>query len=302
MAMWTNITVEELAVLFFDEWYCKNGLPLEIMSDRNKLFMSKFWQALHELTGVKLKMSSAYHLQSDGASKHSNKTINQCLRYHVEHNQLGWQRALHQVCFDIMNTINSSTRFSPFQLWMGQSPHVIPPLIRSPEGEVEDIQAVDIVERLRLDVMEVQDNMLHAKISQSLSANEHHSNEFPFEKGHWVVLSMLHRQCDYKAKGEKWVAKFMPQYGGPYKVTNMVPDISTITVEMPNSPNTFPVFHTSQALPFMENNKELFLSREQDHPDPIIIEGEDKYYVDHPGSAQMGEGNSIPCMMVWLQP
>jgi hypothetical protein len=193
IAMRTNITAEELAVLFFNEWYCENGLPLEIVSDHNKLFISKFWQALHKLTGVKLKMSLVYHPQLDGASEWSNKTINQCLQYHIEHNQLGWQRALCQVHFDIMNTINISTGFSPFQLRMDRSPCVIPPLITSPDGEVEDICAVDVIDRLRLDIMEAQDNMLCAKILQSISANEHCSNDFPFEKGHWVVLSTLHR-------------------------------------------------------------------------------------------------------------
>jgi hypothetical protein len=59
--MRTNISAEDLAIIFFNEWYCENGLPLEIVSDRDKLFVSKFWQALHKLTGVKLKMSTAYH-------------------------------------------------------------------------------------------------------------------------------------------------------------------------------------------------------------------------------------------------
>lgn len=280
MATWTNITAEELAVVFFDEWYCKNGIPLEIISDRDKLFMSKFWGALHKIMGIKLKMSSAYHPQSDGASEQSNKTINQCLRYHVERNQLGWKRALRCVHFDIMNTINGSTGFSPFQLRMGCSPQVIPPLIRSPEGEVEDIWAVDVIKRLQLDVREAQDNMLHAKISQALSVDVHRTNDFPFCKGGHVILSTLHRQRDYKAKGEKRVAKFMRWYNRPYMVTETAPDISMITVDMPNNPNTFPTFHTSQVLPFVENDKNLFPSQEQEHPDPVIIKGEEEYYVD----------------------
>lgn len=102
--------------------------------------------------------------------------------------------ASHTVHFDIMNSINASTGFSPFQLWMGQSPRVIPPLISTADGSIEDIRAMDMIEQLQLDVKEAQDNLLQAKISQSLSANEHCSNEFPFEKGNQVVLSALHRQ------------------------------------------------------------------------------------------------------------
>lgn len=54
------------------------------MSDRDKLFVSQFWKALHKLTGVKLKLSTAYHPETDGSSEHTNKTVNQALRYHVE--------------------------------------------------------------------------------------------------------------------------------------------------------------------------------------------------------------------------
>ena len=55
-----NVTAKELALLFFTHWYCKNGLPKNIISDQDKLFTSKFWQALQKLTGVKLKLSSVY--------------------------------------------------------------------------------------------------------------------------------------------------------------------------------------------------------------------------------------------------
>lgn len=56
-----NITAEDLAYLFFHKWYYENGLPADIVSNWDKLFMSQFWKALHKLTGVKLKMSTAYH-------------------------------------------------------------------------------------------------------------------------------------------------------------------------------------------------------------------------------------------------
>jgi len=46
----TDINLEQLAYIFFNKWYCKNGLPTDIISDRDKLFMSKFWKALHKLT------------------------------------------------------------------------------------------------------------------------------------------------------------------------------------------------------------------------------------------------------------
>jgi hypothetical protein len=87
---WIDITAEDLAILFFNNWYCKNGLPLDIISNHDHLFVSIFWKALHSLTGVKLKMSTAYHPQKDESSEQSNKTINQLICYHVHCNQKGW--------------------------------------------------------------------------------------------------------------------------------------------------------------------------------------------------------------------
>ena len=83
----TSLTAEQLTCLFFKEWYCENGLPLDIVLDRNKLFISHFWRALLKLTGIKLKMSSAYHPQSDGASEQTNKTVIQCNWFAVEQDQ-----------------------------------------------------------------------------------------------------------------------------------------------------------------------------------------------------------------------
>ena len=60
-----------------------------LISDHNKLFMSQFWHVLHKLTGIKLKLSTPYHPETDGASEHTNKMVNQCIQFHVECNQKG---------------------------------------------------------------------------------------------------------------------------------------------------------------------------------------------------------------------
>jgi hypothetical protein len=69
------ILAECFATQFFDLWYCENELLLSIVSNHNKIFVSKFWKALMTLTGVKLKMSSAYHPETDGSNECSNKTV-----------------------------------------------------------------------------------------------------------------------------------------------------------------------------------------------------------------------------------
>lgn len=93
----TTMTVEEFVNMFFDKWYCENGCPLEIISDRDKIFISNFWKALMRLAGIKHKLLMAYHPETDGASERTNKT----LVHHVE------RKVLPKVRFDMMSTVNA---------------------------------------------------------------------------------------------------------------------------------------------------------------------------------------------------
>jgi len=138
---------------------------LNLISDHDPLFTSAIWDALHKLTGICLKMSTAYHPQLDGSSEHTNKTITQMIRYHVDINQKGWVKTLPQIRFAINNTINASTGFSPFQLKTGRSPRIIPPLIPLPmDATPEQVTAHEIIERIKLDVKQAQDALLAVKI------------------------------------------------------------------------------------------------------------------------------------------
>lgn len=65
----TLIMAPELVDLLFNYWYCENRLLLEIISDRDKLFLSRFWKAIHKHMGVKIRMSTVYHPEMDGASE-----------------------------------------------------------------------------------------------------------------------------------------------------------------------------------------------------------------------------------------
>ncbi|GJR23773.1 putative mitochondrial protein [Tanacetum coccineum] len=56
----------QVAQLFLDHIYKLHRLPKSIVSDRDKIFISLFWKSLFEKLQVQLKMSSAYHPQTDG--------------------------------------------------------------------------------------------------------------------------------------------------------------------------------------------------------------------------------------------
>ncbi len=257
---------------FFDHWYCENGLPLEIVSNRDKLFISKFWRALHKLTGVCLAMSSSFHPETDGASERSNKTVNQSICYHVDWAQKGWVAAylisastwiqsMHQLASLVLN------------LHLDRSPQVIPPLVPpsfTPGVPVEDIHAAQIIEKLVVDTQSAADNLIWARVNQAHQANRHQSPDFCPIEGDRLLLNTFHQWHDYAQGQSGRVTKFMPRYDGPYLITHANPDLSSYTLDIPNLPTWFNMFHVSELRRFIPNDKDLFPSRDHPRPGPIV--------------------------------
>ena len=194
--------------------------------------MSRFWRALHQLTGVDLKLSSAYHPQTDGSSEHTNKTVVQSIRFAVERDQRGWVLSLPKVRFNLMNTHNASTGFSPFQLRFGKSPRILPPITSRPTPDVGEPNAQAIIDLMRPLELEASDHLLAAKVSQAYHANQHRDTNFPYKKGNKVLLSTKHRRHAYNHPTATRAAKFFPRFDGPYTITHANERNSTVTLEL----------------------------------------------------------------------
>lgn len=65
---------------------------------------------------------------------------------------------------------------------------------------------------------------------------------------------------------------------------------STVTLDLPNSPDVFPVFHTSEVMPFIENDEKLFPSRTLHAPEPINVNDNLEHYVENILDKQKSKG------------
>ena len=113
---------EDLAYTFLRTVVANHGLPDEIISDRDKLFNSKFWRSLMDMMGIKIKMSTAFHPQTDGQTERTNQTVEQYLRCYVSYRQDDWVAYLPSAQMTYNGSLHSAIGMTPFRANYGFEP------------------------------------------------------------------------------------------------------------------------------------------------------------------------------------
>lgn len=112
----TSHTAHMVASLFIDIVVKHHGVPRSLVSDRDPLFISGFWQELFKLSGTHLRMSSAYHPQSDGQTEVINRVIEQYLRAFVHRQPGTWGKYLPWIELSHNTSWNLGTGSTPYEI------------------------------------------------------------------------------------------------------------------------------------------------------------------------------------------
>ncbi|GJT52858.1 putative reverse transcriptase domain-containing protein [Tanacetum coccineum] len=61
--------IEKLAQQYLEEIFCRHGVPVSIIPDKDSRFASEFWKSFQKALGIDVNMSTAYHPETDGRQK-----------------------------------------------------------------------------------------------------------------------------------------------------------------------------------------------------------------------------------------
>ena len=76
-------TAEDFENIWQDRLVRIKGELKNIVSDRDKFFISSYWRTMRQAFGVKLKYSTVYYPQMDGQTERTNHTIEEYLRHYI---------------------------------------------------------------------------------------------------------------------------------------------------------------------------------------------------------------------------
>jgi hypothetical protein len=260
-----TIIGEETARLFMDNIYKYHGLPDEIISDRGSQFISKFWQSLFKILKVKIKLSSAYHPQTDRQTEWVNQVFEQYLHCTINYHQDNWTELLPLAKFAYKNTDQGITQQTPFFVNYGYHPK----FDQFNFNKVENLVVVYLATRLSEIHMEMKDKLFEAQDQQKDNTDKSRKAHLVINIGdkEWLLRYNLKTNCPYD--------KLDFHRLGPFSVVKQINDV-VFCLELPPSIKIHPVFHVSLVELYKESS---IPGKFQVPPSPIEIEGQEEFEI-----------------------
>lgn len=286
----TTLTSSGLAELILDRLISQHGLPNAIVSDRGSKFTSKLWRYLMSRLGIQLRLSTAFHPQTDGQTERVNQVLEQYLRIFTSYNQDDWSSLLPQASLAYNNSIHSATKFTPFYSNFGYHPRWVNELVSSntteiPEGVRIASSIIDIHKQCSHNIAEV--NKLYAK-----SYDKKRLVHPPYRKGDQVMLSMENIRTLRPMK------KLDLRQSGPFTITETI-GTHAYRLQLPNTMKVHNVFHASLLRPYTTAS---YPGQSIEPPPPVetadnVLEYEVAAVIDSRNNARTGR---LEYLVEWL--
>jgi hypothetical protein len=278
-----DITAERTANLLNEHVFRLHGVPTSIVSDRDPKFTSAVFQEFAAGLKIKQAMSTAFHPQSDGITERLNRTLEAMLRCYVQKDPKSWSEYLSHLEFAYNDSVQASTRCTPFALnyqYHPKAPIDLLTILR-PKSRVSELELKKQAERVKKNIS--------TAINRQKENYDTRRSDGSFEVGDQVLLSTKQLRFQNESR------KLLPLFIGPFKVLNKFSD-SVYRLDLPNTMRIHPVFNISRLVKFRSDET---LHPFQMPPRAIIMaDGEEEFHVEEILDTK-GKGLSLRFLVKW---
>ena len=265
-------STEQTAQLLIAHVWRHHGLPSTIVSDRGPQFISGVWKNLCQQLGIKAKLSTAYHPQSDGQTEAINKEMERYLRTFAGQHKNNWPQLIPMAEFAGNATKSEATEKAPFEITKGYLPRMsfMPPSKQQGDTAKERVQlttATQIADHLQKTWSEATETLKKTQQRMTGQANKHRKDQ-TFHPGQKVWLSTKNLSAYSNKLSHKWIGPFtiLEKRGVSYKL------------ELPKAMAlVHNVFHGSL---LALDPQDPLPGQEAPEPLPIEIDGEQEWEVE----------------------
>ena len=225
------------------------GLPKQIQTDQGSNFMSKVFQQLSAVLGIKHVYSTAYHPESQGALERFHQTLKSMMRTYCEGHK-DWSAGIPLLLFAVRETVQESLGFSPFELVYGHEPRGPLKLMKEKwldEDGSNHLNLLEYVSKFKERLYEVREvAKVNLKNSQERMKRlfDAKAEERTFEPGDKALVFLPLHNDPLKAK-----------YFGPYKVLKKVNDVNYL-IETPDRRKRNRLCHINMLKTYYEREDE----------------------------------------------
>ena len=234
-------TSEELAYTFNKVVAGQHGLPEEIISDRGNTFVSEFWTTLTEHLGIRTKLSTAFHPQTDGQTERTNQTLEQYLRSYINHPQNNWVELLPIAQWAYNSSTNDSISMSPFEANYGFNPTIDTYEATKvvPQATRKATEMTELHKDLQQEWIFLQNRMKHYADRRRVEGPTLKEGDKTYLLRKNIKTTRPSSKLDWKKLG-------------PFRIKRIISKVN-YELELPKESGVYPVFHVSLLEPAPPN-------------------------------------------------
>jgi len=259
------MTVARLVEIYIEQIARLHDIPSSIVSDQDPRFTSNFWDSLQAALGTKLRLSYAYHPQTDGSMERTIQSLEGLFRACVLEQGVNCFECLLLIEFTNNNNFHSSIGMAPFEALYGWRCRTSFCWYESGESS---LLGPDVVQETTEKVKMIQAKMRATQRRQK-SYHDKRRKDIEFQVGDHVFLRVNHVTGVGRALKCR---KLTPRFVGPFEIVEKIGAVPYRIVLPPSLSNHHDVFHVSQLRKYVYDESHVIQVDDLEVRDNLTVE------------------------------